>query len=121
MDFGGRLKELRTEKKMLQKELAVILKVSVGTVCNYEKNVHFPGGETLCQIADLFGVSIDYLLGHTNCRSSLDKLNHEIAPGYTLANLVNQIALLDSQHQKEVRQYTEYLDSISKKSKSSGT
>ena len=42
MDFGTRMRELRQEKKMLQKELAVILNVSTGTVCNYENNVHFP-------------------------------------------------------------------------------
>lgn len=121
MDFGTRMKELRIEKKMLQKEMAVILKVSIGTVCNYEKNVHFPGGDTLCQIAKVFGVSVDYLLGRTDCRSSMDDLNKEITPGFSLADLVNKIVLLDSQSQKEVRQYTEYLESIRKKSTSPGT
>lgn len=121
MDFGARMKMLRLEKKMLQKELAGILKVSVGTVCNYEKNVHFPGENTLCQIADEFGVSVDYLLGRTDCRSSLDALNKDITPGFSLADLVNKIVLLDSQGQKEVRQYTEYLESIRKKQTSSGT
>ena len=121
MEFGKRLKQLRIEKHMIQKELAAILQVSVGTICNYEKNVHFPDGDTLCRIADFFQVSVDYLLGQTDCRTSIDKLNTEIIPGYTIGHLVNQIVLLDSQSQRDIRQYTEYLKNSSNKSPLSRT
>lgn len=115
MDFGNKLRELRMEKKMLQKEMADILNVSCGTISNYEKNVHFPDGHTLCKIADYFGVSIDYLMGRTSLRHSLEILNQEISDGYPLSQLVNKIVALDIQQQRELRQYTEYLASISKK------
>ena len=120
MDFGTRMRELRQEKKMLQKELAVILNVSTGTVCNYENNVHFPDSDTLNRLADLFGVSLDYLLCRTDSRQSIDILNREITPGFRIGHLINEIISLDSQKQNQVRQYTEYLISISKKN-SSGT
>jgi len=112
MDLGGRMKELRSEKKILQKELAAVLKVSIGTVCNYENNVHFPDGDTLCKIAEYFDVSVDYLLKRTDYRSSLKELNREICPGYPISKLVNKIVSLDSQGQNEARQYIEYLEYI---------
>lgn len=108
MDLGSKIKELRLEKNMLQKELAAHLQVSTGTVCNYEKNTHFPDGDALCKIADLFGVSLDYLMGRTNFRSGLDILKQEISPDFLLADLVNEIVSLDVQHQKEICQFTAY-------------
>ncbi len=115
MDLGSKIKELRLEKNMLQKELAAHLQVSTGTVCNYEKNTHFPDGDALCKIADLFGVSIDYLMGRTNFRSGLDALTQEISPDFLLADLVNEIVSLDVQHQKEICQFTAYQKFISQR------
>lgn len=119
MDFGSRMRQLRLEKNMLQKELAIILQISIGTVSNYEKNVHFPDGESLCRIADFFNVSVDYLLGQTDCRNGLDTLNTEITPGNTIGNLVDKIILLDSQKRGDLWRFAEYLESMQKKS--SGT
>ena len=79
--FGEILTSLREERGIYQKELAAILKVSVGTVSNYENYIHFPDQEALLQLADYFGVTVDYLLGRTSYRYSLDTLNEEYAPG----------------------------------------
>ena len=38
--FGDLLAELRQDKKLTQKQLAKIIYVSSGTICNYENNVH---------------------------------------------------------------------------------
>ena len=65
MTTGRILTELRKEKEIGQKELAVYLNVSVGTVSNYENDVHSPDLSTLCKLADFFGVTTDYLLGRT--------------------------------------------------------
>lgn len=87
--FGEILTSLREERGIYQKELAAILKVSVGTISNYENNIHFPDQEALLQLADYFGVTVDYLLGRTSYRYSLDTLNEEYAPGMTVAELVD--------------------------------
>ena len=89
--FGEILASLREERGIYQKELAAILKVSVGTISNYENNIHFPDQEALLQLADYFGVTVDYLLGRTSYRYSLDTLNEEYAPGMTVAELVDII------------------------------
>jgi transcriptional regulator with XRE-family HTH domain len=71
-NFGTRLKELRIEKNLQQKELAAIVNVHKGTVSNWENNKRFPDKDMLFKIANFFDVTIDYLL----CNS--DKNNNEI-------------------------------------------
>lgn len=57
-----RLKELRRERRMTQSDLAQILNISTGAISMYEKGLRQPTFETLKRIADIFGVTIDYLL-----------------------------------------------------------
>ena len=65
-DFGNRLKSLRKSRQKSQQDLAGMLNVSQTTIANYEKNARFPSESTLIKIADLFQVSLDYLLGRTD-------------------------------------------------------
>jgi methanogenic corrinoid protein MtbC1 len=65
-DFASRLRELRTSKKLRQRDLAARLGVAQTTVANYEQGSRFPGEKTLESIADFFDVSLDYLLGRAD-------------------------------------------------------
>ena len=107
--FGEILTSLREERGIYQKELAAILKVSVGTVSNYENNIHFPDQEALLQLADYFGVTVGYLLGRTSYRYSLDTLNEEYAPGMTVAELVDIIQHFSPQNTASFLDYIELL------------
>ena len=107
--FGEILTSLREERGIYQKELAAILKVSVGTVSNYENNIHFPDQDALLQLADYFGVTVDYLLGRTSYRYSLDTLNEEYAPGMTVAELVDIIQHFSPQNMASFLDYIELL------------
>lgn len=60
--FSIRLKELRQRHNLSQKEFASILKVSTGTVGNWEVGLREPNFEMLIKIADIFHVSCDYIL-----------------------------------------------------------
>ncbi len=68
LPLGKRLKELRKEKRVKQKDMAAFLNCSER---NYQKmeygEVNVPG-LTLMKLADFFGVSIDYLVGRSNER-----------------------------------------------------
>ena len=67
VDFSTRLKELREEKDMTQKQLAKLLKITRQAVGNYEQGSRFPKDENLLkEIADIFDVSLDYLLGRVS-------------------------------------------------------
>lgn len=60
MEF--RIKEARRMAKMTQKELAAQLGVSISTLSEYESGKYDPRSDTLCDIADICGVSVDFLL-----------------------------------------------------------
>lgn len=66
MGFGERLRSLREEKKITQKELAKLFKIAESTVSMYERGEREPNFEIVNKIANFFNVSTDYLLGRTD-------------------------------------------------------
>lgn len=74
--FGTRLKELRENKGMSQRELAKIIQLSPSTVAMYELNRRSPDNDTIIKLANFFNCSTDYLLGKTGTYSStIDEIN----------------------------------------------
>ena len=65
-NVGDRLKELRKEKNMTQRQLSIIFNVSQESISSYERNKSNPSFDILCMYADQFDVSVDYILGRTN-------------------------------------------------------
>ena len=63
VDFGSRLKALRQEAGLTQRQLAQRLRVSTSAVSYYELSDRSPSPEMLQRIAAVFHVSADYLLG----------------------------------------------------------
>lgn len=69
MTFSERLRQLRQEKKMTQAVLGHAIDISPRMISFYESGNHFPRDEIILKrISDLFGVSLDYLLGHSDLR-----------------------------------------------------
>ena len=66
-EFAERLLELRKEKNISQAELAKNIKVSYSVVCYWETDRSEPTAPNLVKIAEYFGVSVDFLLGRTDC------------------------------------------------------
>lgn len=64
MDLGKRILDLRTKKKMSQTELADLVQTTRTTVSKWENGDSEPSASQLKKIADVFGVSIDYLCGN---------------------------------------------------------
>ncbi len=63
MTFGDRLRMLRQERGWTQADLAERLHVSRATVAGYESKGREPREELLIAIADVFGITLDRLLG----------------------------------------------------------
>ncbi len=61
--FGKILKELRNEKGMNQEVLAKVLNVTGATISRWESGIVEPDFQTLIFLADMFRVSVDYILG----------------------------------------------------------
>lgn len=61
--FGIRLRELRQEKNLSQKDFAVFFNVRQSTIADWERGIMETDFETLAKIAKFFDVRSDYLLG----------------------------------------------------------
>lgn len=64
--FAKRIKELRLEMGAYQSEIALKLNIDTSTYGKYEQGRSEPSYDILIQIAKLYKVSVDYLLGLEN-------------------------------------------------------
>ena len=62
----NRIRSLRKQKKLSQLELAERLHISQTAVSQWETEKTSPDFESLLKLGDIFGCSIDYLLGRTD-------------------------------------------------------
>jgi len=69
--FSERLRELRLEKNIGQKEVGAIIGVSDSSIRKYEVGDRTPDPTAIVKLADYFGVTTDYLLGRTTYRSPI--------------------------------------------------
>jgi len=66
LKLGMRLKELREEQGLTQKQLSNKLNINSVTYLHYEKEQREPPLSLLADIAQFYNVSVDYLLGLEN-------------------------------------------------------
>lgn len=91
--LAQRLKQLRLEKDLRQDQLAKLVHVEKSSISMYENDVRQPSYEVLIRYAEVFNVSVDYLLGRTTDRS-LD------LSGLTAAEIALMSELVDSMSAK---------------------
>lgn len=77
--FSQRLKQLRKKSNMLQKDVANKLGITESAYGYYEQGRREPSNETLKQLANIFGVTTDYLLGITDDPILTEKDEKDIA------------------------------------------
>lgn len=98
MSFGENLIAIRKSKGMTRKELADQLDIPYTTLRNYETNQREPGHKTLIDLAKLFSVSVDELIG----LKSLTQKQKNAVPRIDTANsIANRYKQLD-EHGKAV-------------------
>lgn len=78
--FPERLRELREEKEWTQQELGAKLNLTNTTINRYENGYRQPDPETLNKLAEIFGVSTDYLLGRTDNRCFEKHISYKVDP-----------------------------------------
>ena len=78
------IKELRISKGLKQSDLANLLHVAQTTISNWENDRTEPDFDSLRQMAELFDVSADYLLGQSDVKKKekpvvkVDRLNRKL-------------------------------------------
>lgn len=63
VEFGEKLRRLRTEKNLTQKQLAAMIGVKNSVISFYELGDRIPSPEVIKKLAAALHVSADYLLG----------------------------------------------------------
>lgn len=74
--MDNKIKELRKKKKLTQEELAQKINVTKLTISRWERGERVPKSDKAQQLADFFGVSVDYLLGDDN--TLINRFNAEL-------------------------------------------
>lgn len=70
-----RLKELRKERGLTQKEIAKMLSITQMSYSYYERGLREPEIALLIKLSEIFNVSVDYLIENENER--LEKLTED--------------------------------------------
>ena len=69
VNMGEKLKSLRIEKKLTQKQVADRIGLAISAVSSYESGTRYPSYDVLVKLARIFHISTDYLLGMTDKRN----------------------------------------------------
>lgn len=94
-----RLRDLRLEKGLLQKDIAKLLGVDRTTYAKYETEASEPNRDTLIKLAKIFEVSTDYLLEVTDIRGTPPTAVDE---GRLDIDLIERLVLLTPEEQNKV-------------------
>lgn len=65
VNMGEKLKSLRIQYKLTQKQVAERIGLAVSAVSSYESGTRYPSYESLVKLSRIFHVSTDFLLGIT--------------------------------------------------------
>ena len=87
--FADKLRKLRKDKGLTQKELAAIINVSTSAVSQYERNVSAPRRENLILLAKYFGVTVAYLEETTSIEDIEDMLNASYVEGTSVRDILD--------------------------------
>ena len=76
--YMEKLEEMRESRGLSQRQLGDILGVSAATISNYETGRREPPFETLCAMADFFGVSLDMLISGKEKTRSNERVKEDL-------------------------------------------
>ncbi len=87
MRFARILQDLREDKDISRKDLAMVLNISVSTLGMYEQGRREPNIDMLIKIANYFDVSIDFLVG----RSFKNENNEMLTEALHVKNKIDKL------------------------------
>lgn len=105
------LRELRKNACYTQADVSRILNIQRQTYCNYENALRTPPIETLIALAELYHVSVDYLVRGTNNPSVMVV---DIPHGSRMKKMLGEFTSLTDHAQKEVIEFIKFKKAYSK-------
>ena len=70
--FADKIRSLRISKNMTQGQLAQLINSNNKTVNGWERGIRVPSIDVIWQLADVFGVTVDELIGRSDNLSSVE-------------------------------------------------
>jgi len=89
MNLGNRFKRIRQKNGLKQKEAAELIGVNNYQLGNYETNRSEPSIDVLKKMSQVYGVSVDYLIGNFLNVNKGSKQEHEITDYDELMDAIN--------------------------------
>lgn len=125
LSFNNRLKELREEKGLTQKELSKLISASQSKIAMWETGNRDPNSEDIIFLSKLFDVTTDYILGCDNEKKSSSKKENSIFQtnhSNKEKELLKIFAKLKTEiyQDKAIDQFKGYVDCIAEVEASSG-
>lgn len=112
----NRLKLLREENGLIQKDIAKLLNVSIPAVNQYESGKRDMSTDTVVKLAEYFNVSTDYLLGKTDIRNSgkqIDDVLNEAMIGMSK----EEYEALNETQKKQIRDFALFVKNQNEENK----
>ena len=117
MNFSEILKMLRENRSYTQQRLADALHVTKNSISHYERGISMPDLGTLCAIADIFDVSLDYLLGRSDFNLPNHMLKKKIGKTTSAGKMLESIIKLDSNHSADLIKMLYYIETDNNRTK----
>ena len=93
MNIGDKLKQLRIESGLTQEQVAKYIESTKSCVSMYESGKRVPGRNTLPLLAELFGVSVDYILGTGKFVFNESAAEYKVLPNIPTYESINDMVL----------------------------
>lgn len=110
----NRIKELREAAQLSMSDVSKKLGIPYTTYVNYEKCTREPNSEMLIAIADLFEVSIDYLLCRSNNKEKILISHYLESLSPDAVCLIDNYNKLNTSGKEKASDYVEDLTTIDK-------
>lgn len=104
--YGRRIRELRKRKGWTMKQLGQRLELAESTISGYENEIRKPDLELLIRLSELFGASVDYLIGRSD-QAPPERIPgseaHETPASYNVAILDGRVEALTEEEARHVK------------------
>lgn len=113
MDTFDRIEMLLKEKGMTQADLSRASGISTGLISQWKKRMQSPSAEKLKLVADVFGVTVDYLINGDPEKNELPATNEELdkeLEGIEFA-LWGEVHNLTPEEKKDVIRFAKFIKS----------
>lgn len=102
------IRGLREDRDLRQIDIAKMLGTSQQAYSRYENGEYPLPSDALDTLADFYGVSIDYLMGKTDCKEGIAALNQKVASEYSVGKLVSDVLSLSPASRQAIIEYIDF-------------